>query len=837
MSGYDFKKIEDKWQKSWEESQPFSVDKNPKNPFYVLEMFPYPSGVLHVGHVRNYVLGDVLARFKKAQGFDVLHPMGWDAFGLPAENAAITHNTHPRTWTHANIQHMRKQFKRLGLGYDWSREFATCDESYFMHEQEMFIRFWKENLLVRKEGVVNWDPIDQTILANEQIENGRGWRSGALIEKKKMRQWFVRQSDFAEELLASIKDLDEWPAAVRTMQENWIGYSEGAIVRFSVKDRDSLEVFSTRPETLYGATFCAVSVEHPLAEEAASTHKDVADFITHTRAHPFDEQSDQATQEGVKLSFEACHPLTKELLPIYVVNYVLSDYGTGAIFACPAHDERDFAFAKRYNERIQQVIAPAQGEWSGEEALVVPRDDIGGTLIHSKELNGLSCASAFERVTETLIKQGLGAKQERYRLRDWCVSRQRYWGTPIPMILCDDCGEVPVPVEDLPVSLPQDIVFDGQGNPLDKHPTWKHVSCPQCAKPAVRDTDTLDTFFESCWYYLRFISQPKDRCFDPKEVEQFLPIDWYIGGVEHAVMHLLYVRLFMIMLVRAGYLKPIKTPIKRLLTQGMICHRTYRTKDKEWVEPKDVKKQADGTWALKDGTPVTEGASEKMSKSKKNVVDPDSIMEAYGVDALRMFVVSDAPPERHFDWSDTGLHGSWRFAKKLYAMMDEWRDDLTAEQPKQEMTQEFLVLMHKTIAAVTDDLEAMRLHLAIAHIRALFNAVTQSAAAGCMQNLWHGWRALLLLLDPFMPHLSAELREQCSVESSWPSYNKNYLVADMVTVAVQVNGKMRGTVEVALNAAEQDVLQEAQNIIARTIGNQPVRKVIFVMNRIVNVIV
>ena len=831
MSKYAFKALEQKWQGVWEKNKTFSLSSNAAKPYYVLEMFPYPSGALHVGHVRNYVLGDIMARFKAALGFRVLHPIGWDAFGLPAENAALVHGSHPKTWTYKNIENMRCQLKSLGLSYDWDRELATCDASYFVHEQEMFIKFWQEGLIVRKDGIVNWDPVDQTILANEQVEDGRGWRSGALVEKRNMRQWFVQQSAFAQELLDGIDDLEGWPESVRTMQRNWIGRSEGANITFSVEGEEPLRVFSTRPETLYGVTFCAVSVEHALAQKAAQGNPDIAKFIEEVRKKPFDEKQGLAQQKGLLLPYKAQSPVGGDDVPIYAVNYVLADYGTGAIFGCPAHDERDFAFAQSQGIACKQVIQPKH---TLPLPVVVPCDDESGVMINSGVLDGQTPKQAFQTIVALLEERGSGARQVRWRLRDWCVSRQRYWGTPVPMIHCDACGVVPVPAKDLPVTLPEDVSFDQPGNPLVKHPTWKFVSCPVCGGEAQRDTDTLDTFFESCWYYLRFISQPQDKAFDPQVVSEFLPVDWYIGGVEHAVMHLLYARLFSLMLVRCGYLKP-HLPFKRLLTQGMICYRTFRAEDGTWINPADVTQTKEGEYVTADGRRCTEGPVEKMSKSKNNTVNPDDVLSAYGADALRMFVVSDAPPERHFEWSDSGLHGAWRFAKKVYTNLEDHRDLLAGEAPMGSMTPAFQRVMHNAIFRVTEDLNAMRLHLAVAHIRTFYNSWAEQCPAH-PANAWHGWRTLVALLEPFMPHLCAEIREWCGFEFAWPKCDETLLTQEDVTVAVQVNGKLRGTVVVP-KGASQDAVMDATLDIRERCQVTEIRKVIFVPDRIVNIIV
>ncbi len=831
MTGSIFKKVEQKWQTLWDEKKSFKFDESKGQSYYVLSMFPYPSGALHVGHVRNYVLGDVVARFKKAQQYNVLHPMGWDAFGLPAENAALLNNSDPAVWTRANIENMRKQLKGLGLSYDWDREFATCEPSYYKHEQEMFISFWEKGLLLRKEALVNWDPVDQTILANEQVENGRGWRSGALVEKRSMCQWFVQQSQFAQDLLDDIDALDGWPLPVRTMQRNWIGQSEGAEIIFEIQGQNPLKVYSTRPETLYGCTFCAVSFEHDLTANVMQQDEKIAQQIK--SGAEFDEQN-QNTMFGVKLPYMAINPISGEEVPVFAVNYVLQEYGTGAVFGCPAHDERDFRFATQMNLPIKSVISSNK---EGGEGLpqVVPLDCEAATMKNSADLDGLTCSAAKKEIIQRLEAQNKGVKKIQFRLRDWCVSRQRYWGTPVPMTHCQECGVQPVARETLPVELPANPQF-GSGNPLDHDDSWKQTTCSKCGGAAVRDTDTLDTFFESCWYFLRFASQPKDKAFDPSVIEKVLPVDFYIGGVEHAVLHLLYARLFMLLLKKCGYLKS-SVPFANLLTQGMVCYRTYRTRSGEWVYPSDVC-TVNGVLQTQSGEEVIEGPSEKMSKSKKNTVNIDEIVTAYGADALRIFIVADVPPERHFDWSDDGLQGSWRFIKKVYSFLDQYKNNML-EGDVTQAEQTFLVFVNKIIYQVTEALESQRINVAVAQVRILYNGVQDMARSQKWHNARFGWETFCRLADPFVPHLCAEMRSLTGMEedNTWPTYDESLLVSEEVTVAVQINGRVRGTVDVAKGASQEVVEQAAKEIVTKHIGDKSPKRVIFVADKILSVIV
>ena len=853
MTRYNFKENEAKWQDIWEAQGCFAVSEEGGRPkYYVLEMFPYPSGRIHMGHVRNYTLGDVVARYKRARGYNVLHPMGWDAFGLPAENAARANNTPPAEWTRDNIDTMRRQLKAMGLSYDWSREIATCEPGYYAHEQKIFLDFLQAGLAYRTESWVNWDPVEQTVLANEQVIDGKGWRSGEAVEKRLLAQWFLRITEFSDDLLDDLESLERWPNRVRLMQENWIGRSEGARVRFPLAGRDDeIEVYTTRPDTLFGASFCAIAANHPLALELADGDPALGEFIAEcNRLGTSEAAIEVAEKKGHDTGLQARHPFDPDLmLPVYVANFVLLEYGTGAVFGCPAHDQRDLDFARKYGLKVVPVVAPpgvAASDFEiGDEAYL---DD--GILINSDFLDGLDVAAAKAAIIGRLEDAKAGEGNINYRLRDWGVSRQRYWGCPIPVVICDDCGIVAVPEADLPVKLPDDVDLAAPGNPLDHHPTWKDVDCPTCAKPARRETDTFDTFFESSWYFARFASPGADTAFTRKAVDYWLPVDQYIGGIEHAVLHLLYSRFFTRALRRCGYLD-IDEPFAGLLTQGMICHETYRAADGEWLQPDEVERAADGQVVdARNGQAVSVGRSEKMSKSRKNVVDPESIIEAYGADTARLFMLSDSPPDRDLDWTDAGIEGAWRYVNRLWRLIVEGKDKVAprgASRPPVLADEAEAVhrAVHKTVAAVSADLDRFHFNKAVARIRELTNLVEdlKTGADGAPWVRRQGMETAVRLIGPMMPHLAHELWRELGYETllcdaSWPEFDDRLLEDTTVTLAVQVNGKLRGTLDIAADSDAADVERSALALpnVTRVVGDKAVRKVIVVPNRIVNVV-
>jgi len=854
MSRYNVKETEAKWQVEWERRSCFTAAEDPGRPkYYVLEMFPYPSGRIHMGHVRNYTIGDVIARFKRAKGFNVLHPMGWDAFGLPAENAALEKKTHPAKWTRENIATMRGQLKTMGLSIDWSREIATCDVEYYRHEQKMFLDFMKAGLAYRKESWVNWDPVDNTVLANEQVIDGRGWRTGALVEKRKLSQWFLKITAFAEDLLQGLESLDRWPERVRLMQENWIGKSTGVRFQFEIQGRpDKLEVFTTRPDTLFGASFAAISANHPLASELAANNPALAEFVAEcNRMGTSEEAIETAEKKGFDTGLRVVHPFDPSwTLPVYVANFVLMEYGTGAIFGCPAHDQRDLDFARKYDLPVTPVVIPADADPAafevGTEAYTGP-----GVLRNSRFLDGLDVESAKQEVGKRLESVGQGERTTQYRLRDWGVSRQRYWGCPIPVIHCPDHGIVPVPDDQLPVVLPEDVTFDKPGNPLDHHPTWKHTTCPTCGKPALRETDTFDTFIESSWYPARYCSPHlADKAFERSAVDYWMPVDQYIGGIEHAVLHLLYSRFWTRALRQCGYWD-FKEPFAGLFTQGMVNHETYKDANGAWLSPADIVRNDKGELVAADGGPVTVGRVEKMSKSKKNVVDPANIIDTYGADAARLFMLSDSPPERDLEWTEAGIDGAWRYINRLWRMVTEAPVALPAAgtpvpDALSDKAQGARRLIHKTIAGVGEDLDKFRFNKAVARVRELSNALAEldGKGAGEAWVLREGYEALVRMVAPMMPHLAEELWAHLGhatplVEQPWPEADAALATDDVVTMAVQVNGKLRATLElprdVAKDEAEKRALADAN--VQKALEGKPVRKVIVVPNRVINVVV
>ncbi len=852
MARYNFKEAEARWQQVWREQRTFEVETDPARPkYYVLEMFPYPSGKLHVGHVRNYTMGDMVARYKRARGYNVLHPMGWDAFGLPAENAAMASKVHPAEWTYANIAAMREQLKRMGLSYDWSREVATCHPEYYRHEQKMFLDFLAAGLAYRKESWVNWDPAEHTVLANEQVIDGRGWRSGALVEKRLLSQWFLRITRYADDLLDALKTLERWPERVRLMQENWIGRSEGARVFFALRGCDErLEVFTTRPDTLHGASFCALSPNHPLAAELAEGNPELAAFIAEcNRMGTSEAVLETAEKKGFDTGVKVLHPLVEGWeLPLYVANFVLMEYGTGAIFGCPAHDQRDLDFARKYRLPVRPVVLPPGTDPAsfavGDEAYT---ED--GTIFNSDFLDGLAVPAAKRAAIERLERLGAGQGTIAYRLRDWGVSRQRYWGCPIPVIHCQACGIVPVPERDLPVKLPEDVTFDQPGNPLDRHPSWKYTTCPACGAPALRETDTFDTFFESSWYFDRFCSPRAAAAFERRDVDYRMPVDQYIGGIEHAVLHLLYSRFFSRALRDCGYLD-VKEPFAGLFTQGMVCHETYRGADGGWLFPEEVRRDAAGALVDAQGRTVTAGRTEKMSKSKKNVVGLETIVEGYGADTARLYLLSDSPPERDLEWTDAGIEGAWRYVNRLHRLATE---PPVALAPRRASAPESLApeaaktrrAIHRAIAGVTEHIEKFRFNSAVARIRELTNLLEEmrdGPGAGAVMR--EGVETAVRLIGPMMPHLAEELwralgHERLLADEPWPAADPALVVEDTVTIAVQVNGKLRATIELPRDtgqaAAESAAL--AQPTVQRAMEGKPPRKIILVPNRIVNVVV
>ena len=857
MSTYNPTAIEIKWQKRWEANKCFVSHNNSDKPkYYVLEMFPYPSGRIHMGHVRNYTLGDLVARFRRARGFNVLHPMGWDAFGLPAENAAMERGVHPGKWTIENISAMRAQLRGMGLSYDWDRELATCTPDYYQHEQRMFLKFMEQGLAYRKESWVNWDPVENTVLANEQVVDGCGWRSGAPVERRLLSQWFLKITEYADDLLDAIEGLDRWPDRVRLMQQNWIGRSEGARVRFAIcgdiaediaAEADNIEVFTTRPDTLYGASFVAVAANHPLAIAVAEGNAEATAFLAECAKLGTSEAAvETAEKKGFDTGLTVQHPLVADCrLPVYIANFVLMEYGTGAIFGCPAHDQRDLDFANAYGLGVIPVVLPDDTGAASFEitdtAYTGP-----GKLFNSGPWDGMDVEEGKRAAIAALEAAESGTGQTTYRLRDWGVSRQRYWGCPIPVIHCDSCGLVPVPEADLPVELPEDIDFEAPGNPLSNHPTWKHVSCPTCGGDAIREQDTFDTFFESSWYFLRFADPHHPQGFSREAASYWMPVDQYIGGVEHAVLHLLYSRFFMRALRDTGYLEGDE-PFAGLMTQGMVCHQTFRDADGKWLFPTEVERDGD-SWKMRDtGAAVTAGRIEKMSKSKRNVVDPDVIIETYGADTARLFMLSDSPPERDMEWTEAGVEGASRFLKRIYRMAaDPSLSTAGTQLPDSGAGGDLVRAAHRAIDAMTADIEAFRFNKAVAQLYTLANAIgeVRGDEPSDLAARRFGVETLIRLLYPLAPHIAEEIWEQLGhdvmlADTDWPKADPDMLTEDSVEIGVQVNGKLRDTVSLPVDA-DEDVARAAALASAGVIryleGREP-RKVIVVRNRIINVVV
>jgi len=899
---YNAREAEGRWQKVWAERAIFATQNDdPKPKYYVLEMFPYPSGRIHMGHVRNYTMGDVVARFKRAMNLNVLHPMGWDAFGMPAENAAIDRKVHPKAWTYDNIAAMKKQLQSMGLSLDWAREIATCDPAYYKHQQKMFLDFLAAGLVAREYRKVNWDPVDQTVLANEQVIDGRGWRSGALVEQRELFQWVFKISDYAEDLLQALDTLDRWPDKVRLMQKNWIGRSEGLLIRFALdpattpSGENELEIFTTRHDTLFGAKFMAISPDHPLAQAAAAKNPKLAAFIEQCRHMGTSQEAiDTAEKLGFDTGIKALHPFDASWkLPVYVANFILMEYGTGAIFGCPAHDQRDLDFVNKYGLGNIPVVCPP-GQDPATFIITDVAYDGDGTMINSRFLDGMTIEQAKEEVARRLenelcviadsvrprasgdpeqqaqIEQPLGSRlrgnervapvaqrQVNYRLRDWGISRQRYWGCPIPVIHCETCGVVPVPVGDLPVTLPEEVTFDKPGNPLDRHPTWKHVKCPQCGGKAARETDTMDTFVDSSWYFIRF-TDPwiAGAPTDPKMANAWMPVDQYIGGIEHAILHLLYSRFFTRAMHKTGHIA-MDEPFAGLFTQGMVVHETYRAKNGEWIEPAKVKIESLGearrATLAETGELLEIGATEKMSKSKKNTIDPDDIIGAYGADTARWFMLSDSPPERDVIWTEEGVQGSWRFVQRLWRLVGEIAEvQAPAARPAAfgEAALAIRKAAHRALANVSDDIDRLRFNRCVAHIyefaNALSDAIGSADTAPTADFAWALREAgdiLVRLFHPMMPHLAEECWAALGHDSlvsaeAWPQLEPALLAEETETLPVQVNGKKRAEVTVARDAANAEIEAAvlALDAVKKALDGKRPKKVIVVPHRIVNVV-
>ncbi|NMG38025.1 leucine--tRNA ligase [Chelativorans sp. ZYF759] len=869
---YNPRASEPKWQKAWDEAALFATDNSdPRPKYYVLEMFPYPSGRIHMGHVRNYTMGDVVARYKRAKGFNVLHPMGWDAFGLPAENAARDNKVNPRDWTYSNIATMKGQLKTMGLSLDWAREFATCDPSYYRHQQRLFLDFWKGGLVERRNAKVNWDPVDMTVLANEQVIDGKGWRSGAEVEQRDLTQWFFKITSMSQDLLDGLDTLERWPDKVKLMQANWIGRSEGLSIRWKLvadtapEGESELEVYTTRPDTLFGASFMAIAADHPLARKAAENNPALAAFAAEIRRSGTSAATlETAEKKGFDTGIRVVHPFDESwTLPVYVANFVLMEYGTGAIFGCPSGDQRDLDFANKYGLPVVPVVMPEDQDAASfqitEEAYV---DD--GVMINSRFLDGMKPKQAFEEVASrlesvTLSGRPQAARKVQFRLRDWLISRQRYWGCPIPVIHCDSCGAVPVPEDQLPVELPAEVSFDKPGNPLDHHPSWKQVPCPKCGNAARRDTDTMDTFVDSSWYFARFTdpwNEERPTTLDVVDGPKgWLPVNQYIGGIEHAILHLLYSRFFARAMKATGHLNAVEEPFEGLFTQGMVVHETYKGAA-GWHTPAEVKVEEgpEGRRAvlMASGEEVRIGAIEKMSKSKKNVVDPDDIIESYGADTARWFMLSDSPPERDVIWTEAGVEGAHRFVQRLWRLVSEAGPKLADAAPvtgADGAAGEVSRAAHKTVKAVGEDIERLGFNKAVARIYELVNMLSPHLAradgsdAALTGALREAVEMLVAMISPMMPHLAEECWQAIGGEGmvanhAWPEFDPALVVDDQIVLPVQINGKKRGDLTIAREADQSAVEQAALalDFVQKALDGKPPRKVIVVPQRIVNVV-
>ena len=834
MNKVDVKKIDKKWQDFWKNNKKVLKDTDKKKKYYCLEMFPYPSGKIHMGHVRNYAIGDVLARYKSMLGFNVLHPMGWDSFGMPAENAARENNLDPKEWTKKNIATMKNQLQSLGLSIDWDLEISTCDEEYYKHQQSLFIDFFNKGLVVRKETYVNWDPVDKTVLANEQVINGRGWRSNAVVERKKLSQWFFNISKFSDELLNDLDGLNQWPEKVKLMQKNWIGKSVGCEIDFEIKDQKNVKIFTTRPDTIFGATFLALSVDHPLCKNFEK-RKDFIDFKKKaSQVGTTEEAIANAEKIGFDTGFVASHPFIKgKSIPVFIANFILMDYGTGAIFGCPAHDQRDFDFAKKYKLEIIQVVRSSNVVENNKKDKAYDGD---GKLVNSDFLNNLSVSDAKQKIIEEIEKRKIGNKKVSFRLKDWGISRQRYWGCPIPMIYLKDGTVVPVDKSELPIKLPDNVDLNTKGNPLENHPNWKITKHKKTGESAIRETDTLDTFVDSSWYFVRFCSPKlKEKPFDEKSLSYWMPVDQYIGGVEHAILHLLYSRFFMRAIALSNEKVKIKEPFKGLFTQGMVCHETYKNKEGKWLSPEEISKI--------EKSKIIIGPAEAMSKSKKNVVDPESMINIYGADAIRWFMLSDSPPDRDIQWSNEGVAAAHRFVQRVWLLNENILKRKEAKVSQKE-EKNLLTKTNKYIHKITNLIEKFQLNVAIATIYEAIRFFEENLTKNVKnQILLQSQANLMKVLMPFMPHLSCECISKIEGENfystiEWPKVEKSLLVEEEVIIVVQVNGKKRGLFSTKKDTAEQEAIDRAKKIenIEKNLKNKKIIKKIFVKNKIVNFI-
>ncbi|MDA9999527.1 leucine--tRNA ligase [Amylibacter sp.] len=842
---YNAKVTEPKWQFAWDTSESFKATRDEREKYYVLEMFPYPSGRIHMGHVRNYTMGDVVARYKSAVGFNVLHPMGWDAFGMPAENAAMEKNIHPGDWTYQNIADMRAQLKPMGLSIDWSREFATCDPDYYGQQQSMFIDMMSKGLVYRKNAVVNWDPVDMTVLANEQVENGKGWRSGALVERKELTQWFFKISEYSEELLSALDGLESWPEKVRTMQKNWIGKSQGLQFDFKTSNApvgfESLEVYTTRPDTLFGASFAAISCDHPLAKELEKNNSEIANFNLECRQIGTTQEAlETAEKKGYNTGITVTHPFNDAWeMPVYIANFILMGYGTGAIFGCPAHDQRDLDFARKYDLIVTPVVCPID---QNPDTFSIKEEAYTGVgnLINSRFLDGLTIEEGKSEVIKCISEKGMGEATTNYRLRDWGVSRQRYWGCPIPVIHCDKCGVVAEKKENLPIVLPKDVSFDKPGNPLDRHDEWRNCKCPSCGSDALRETDTMDTFVDSSWYYARFTAPESITPTSEKDADYWMNVDQYIGGVEHAILHLLYSRFFARAMNATGHLpKKAIEPFNALFTQGMVCHATYQDPDGKWLNPDDIKQSESGEFITLDGEKVTVGQSIKMSKSKKNVVDPDDIIDQYGADTARWFVMSDSPPERDVEWTASGAEAAWKHLQRVWRLTVEITEDQTTDTSKDV---ELDKARNIAIDAVTNGVEGFAFNKSIAALYQFTNIISKSSASKIAKV--NAMLTMAQLMQPMTPHLAEEIWSTLGGEglvagAKWPTLDALMLINDTIILPIQVNGKRRDEIEVNIDLAKDEIekiVLERPSILRILDKNAP-KKIIVVPGKIVNVVI